>query len=129
MNINIKIENSIAKIITINRHEPEFKECLALKKSSRGEYLNKIESIYSRGNYKHNMKVIEENRGYFVVKRRPPEGENVKFSDFVACPYCYGFCLSKHLKKHRKTCNLRTGDEGESERYIILLTYLNFERA
>ena len=103
------------------RHEPEFKQCHALKKikSSRQEYLKKVESMKLRGNYKHNMKVIEEKRGYFVVRRRPPENENVKFSDFKSCPHCYSFCLSKHLQKHKKSCNFRTGEEEDNERYDI----------
>ena len=90
--------------------EKEVKEFLEVKKSSsKEEYLRKLQILKFRGNYNHNMKVIQENRGYFVVSRRPSE-KSVKHTDFVSCPFCFIFVLSlneQSVRKYKKNCHYR----------------------
>ena len=103
-----------------HKHEKEVEELLALKEIDKKEYFKQVCSIRLRGNYNHNMKVIKEKRGYFVVARRPTgiQKESVKFSDFAPCPHCFAFVTNHELSRHKKRCIFFNEDmEPKSERY------------
>ena len=110
-----------------HKHEKEVKELLVAKKTNNEENLKKATHIKLRGNYNHNMKVIKEKRGCFVVTRRPTvkSKESVKFSDFTPCPHCFAFVTNHMLSRHKKRCIFFNEDmEPKSERYFLHFIFM-----
>ena len=87
-------------ISTVHSSEPEISSIAALTKKERAV---KLEIIRNRGDFIHNLKVLQVG-GELKVCRRPLEGENVSPDSYTPCPTCFGFFLKAELWRHSQNC-------------------------
>ncbi|XP_041823315.1 uncharacterized protein LOC121628352 isoform X2 [Melanotaenia boesemani] len=73
--------------------------CLPPKSRKRKE---KLEQLRRKGNYFHNMKVLQSGKGEIVTYRQPSESGNVQ--DYLPCNICYAFFVKTELWRHEKLC-------------------------
>ena len=77
---------------------------MPLKSNERATELTRLRNA---GNYKHNVSVLKENRGEFVVvSSQSYESEP---TDYLPCDDCLGFFLKESLWRHKHVCPFRTG--------------------
>ncbi len=50
-----------------------------------------FEKLRLKGNFYHNMTVINTGEGNLIVLHNPPHGQESKASDYLPCPLCLGF--------------------------------------
>jgi hypothetical protein len=55
-----------------------------------------------RGNHEHNLKVIDDGFGDFIVGRRPPNGAKVNYLHYAPCPDCLEYLTRTELYRHKK---------------------------
>ncbi|XP_073791774.1 uncharacterized protein isoform X2 [Danio rerio] len=86
-----------------NRHanEPEVSKAFSFPKHSK-KRKDLLEGIRNKGNYFHNVEVLENKDGEIVTWRQPTVAADI--SDFLPCPQCLGFFMKKDLWKHSKAC-------------------------
>lgn len=107
---------------TVHAKEPEI-ESLATK--SVAEQKHRFDELKIRGNFNHNLRVLEEGVGELIVLRRPTARANI--DDYLPCIYCLGFLQAKDLFVHTKTCehnksktDENTKDGGEADNKNVL---------
>ena len=69
-------------------NEPEIIKLRALPKKSK-ERKHIVKGLILHGDFKNNMKTINEERGYFIVLRKPPTND-IDHNLYVSCDYCKG---------------------------------------
>ena len=92
-----------------HRHHPR----VAALKEKSGEDRNKdLDRFRLEGAYKHNIKVLTENKGSLILPRRPSTEDELRYSyeDYLHCEYCLGFFLKHNLWRHQKNCQFKTED-------------------
>lgn len=62
------------------------------------------EQLKHMGNFRHNMKVLEEGKGTIIVARRSKTDHLP--ADYLPCTHCYGFYIASELWRHARTCSL-----------------------
>ena len=98
--------------------EPEVAKAMALRLNSKERRLA-FEKIRLLGNFYHNRKVLCLGKGELKVVRRPSREECERdASEFLPCPYCFGFIRKKDLTKHAKKCPFKLKDKGINSRYL-----------
>lgn len=66
-----------------------------------------LEYIRNKGNYAHNVTVMESGKGQLVPCKRP--SKQTQGGDFMHCTYCQGLFTRKVLWRHMKICRLKPG--------------------
>ena len=75
--------------------------------------------LRSRGNYHHNMTVMDVGKGNLIVARKPNQsGRNVGSDDFLPCPHCRGFYRRQELWKHTNGCKTKTESQPEIQKQV-----------
>ena len=87
----------------MHRNEPEVKKMEGVPQE---EVLKVADILKARGNYKHNMKVIQEGKGYFVVTR-VQKGIEDSPDNYASCQYCFRYFRKDCHPRHVKKCELR----------------------
>lgn len=82
--------------------EPEIAEALALPKGS-SERKAVLNVLRSRGNHKHNQKVLRTKRGSLKLLHCP-KTKTVKTKKYVHCPYCKGMITQLDSHTHIVMC-------------------------
>ena len=130
-----KLVSKIARhYLNVHKDGLEVAKIAALPFGKEREKL--LEELRHKGNYYHNVKVLEKKSGQLIVARRPGPKEEVDPQDFLPCPHCLGFYRKKELWKHSKNCFFKTkksnqeNDEDGSDRIqerskILLLSKLS----
>lgn len=90
-----KTESEVEKILRI-----------PLKSKERSAELTRLRNA---GNYKHNVTVLKQESGEFVVFAR--KAHVTKPEDYLPCDDCLGFFLREGLWRHKQVCPLRTGKQ------------------
>ena len=83
-------------------HETDVAFALSLPKNSK-ERKRKWNELLKKGDYNHNMEVIQTNSGLIIPCKRP--SKDVDASDFLPCTHCFGMYRRKDLWKHVNNCN------------------------
>ncbi|TRY65184.1 hypothetical protein DNTS_009422, partial [Danionella cerebrum] len=76
--------------------------CLPPKSKKRKEM---FEQLRRKGNYFHNLKVLQSGRGEIVTYRQP--SSDVNADDYLPCNICFGFFVKTKLWRHEKLCQKR----------------------
>ena len=84
---------------------------LSLPKNSK-KRKRKWNDLLKRGDFNHNMEVIQTNSGLIIPCKRP--SKDIDASNFLPCPHCFGMYRRKDLWKHVNTCN-DNKKEGKSK--------------
>jgi hypothetical protein len=88
----------------VHRKEPEIIEFAEMTKQSTKK-MHKITLLRNRGNYKHNMFVINSGRGGLITVKRPTT--KMSYHHFQPCPSCFGFYHKHDLWRHFRSCDFR----------------------
>lgn len=88
------------------------KDWKKLKNAKKGDedFWKIIAKLKNLGDYNHNVKVVQQKYGNFVVLRRP-KNYIPKYTGFLPCVRCLGFVQIHMLGHHEKVCGLKK--EGE----------------
>lgn len=82
---------------TVHAKEPEIG---SLATKSVAQQKLRFHELKLRGNYYHNVRVLEEGVGELIVLRRPTARANI--DDYLHCIHCLGFLLANDLFVHTK---------------------------
>lgn len=88
---------------TVLKEEPEVESILAKPKAQRDLL---FASLACRGNFNHNIRVLDQGVGELTVGRRPTT--TVKPDDYLPYIYCLSFYLSRDLYAHTASCKFRS---------------------
>ena len=93
---------------------------MSFKKNS-SERKKCLTKLRLKGDYHHNMNVLETGDGEFIVVRRPGEEETCSIDDFLPCEFCLGFMKRWDLWKHQLTCEFKpTSTEHNGKQQVQL---------
>ena len=95
-----------------HKDEAEVAEAFAYPRGSK-DRKKALEKLRLRGNFPHNLRILECNKGQLIVMRRPEEEEDCCQDDYLPCVHCLGFVKRKDLWTHNKACNFKSGDEND----------------
>jgi hypothetical protein len=99
-----KDETEIARALPFSKNSCEWKKCLA--------------ELRLKGDYHHNMKVLETGDGDLIVVRRPGEDKSCSIHDFLPCEFCLGFMKRWDLWKHQLSCEFKPSTSTETEAHV-----------
>ncbi|XP_030833631.1 uncharacterized protein LOC115926148 [Strongylocentrotus purpuratus] len=92
-------------------NETEVQQWIATKDMK--EKANLLAKMRNYGNYRHNVKVLQENKGTLIVAYRPKY--DVDPEEYLPCSHCYAFYSKDDLYRHVHRCKLRPDVEDEDE--------------
>jgi hypothetical protein len=61
-----------------------------------------------KGDYHHNMNMLETGEGELVVVRWPGQDVRCNAEDFLPCEFCLGFMRRRDLWKHQLACEFKS---------------------
>jgi hypothetical protein len=64
-----------------------------------------LDHIRNKGNYEHNMEVIESQKGKLIPSKQPTE--KTEGANFMHCVHCYGLFKRKAMWRHFKVCKFQ----------------------
>ncbi|XP_026224135.1 uncharacterized protein LOC113167589 isoform X2 [Anabas testudineus] len=73
-----------------------------------------IDSLRNKGDWQHNVKVLEEGDGEIVTWKQPSKKVSVK--DYLPCQHCYAMFKRTELWRHEKSCRNRKGETEKGNR-------------
>lgn len=86
------------------KHKSEEDVSWAISVASMKKRLEMFEHLKWKGNHHHNIAVMKQKSGYFVVSRRPGENETGQYTDYGPCYACFKYLTKTELGKHQKNC-------------------------
>lgn len=95
-------ESEVDKMIKLAPTEKDGPDSVRLKRKLRKEI---CDSLRKKGNYNHNIAVLQQGRGELIVKRCPPK--ITLYTSYLPCEFCLDFYYKKDLHRHMKTCKMR----------------------
>ncbi|XP_072545195.1 uncharacterized protein [Salminus brasiliensis] len=103
-----KSSSKIARHLKVHRQEnSEIAKAFKLKKSSK-ERKHVLEVLRNRGNYQHNIQVLNKGTGLIKVRRMPSGQVNLKdkidTQKYEYCMHCKGLYMRKELWQHSRRC-------------------------
>ena len=75
-----------------------------------------LESLRNKGDWQHNLKVLEDGNGEIVTWKQPSKGASVK--DYLPCQHCYAMFKRKELWRHTKSCREKKGETVQGKRSV-----------
>ena len=94
----------------IKKHQSETAVAEAMA-GSRNQQDTKFTLLINRGNFQHNLRVLEDGKGEILLKRRPGRSA-IPIGRFLPCPGCFAFMLRTDLHQHQVVCPGSSEDEG-----------------
>ncbi|KAG7465900.1 hypothetical protein MATL_G00159130 [Megalops atlanticus] len=88
----------------VHSNEPEVAKALLFPKRSRERKIQ-LQRLRNRGNFVHNVDVLQSGSGDLVPYKQPRNKSDSK--DFMHCSSCQGFFSRKFLWHHMKRCRLK----------------------
>ncbi|XP_049446917.1 uncharacterized protein LOC125897555 [Epinephelus fuscoguttatus] len=86
--------------------KPEVAQALSFPKGSKERRLH-LEHLRNRGNFAHNVDVLNVGVGSLVPRKQPKQ--NSEAQDYLHCIYCQGFFTKKILWRHMMICKFKPG--------------------
>lgn len=96
---NIKISRHL---LHQHRTEKEVAAILSLPPKSKTR-IQVLDKLRRKGDYSHNICVLQKGTGQIVTCRKPTVKANVE--DFLPCNVCFGFYRKSELWRHEKLCH------------------------
>jgi hypothetical protein len=93
----------------VHAKEPEVEQVLL---SSEEDCKLGFARLTNRGNFNHNIRVLESGEGTLIVGRR--SSRPVSNSDYLPCVHCLVFFMSSDINRHSRACKFKP-TEVESE--------------
>ncbi|KAL7385829.1 hypothetical protein ABVT39_000841 [Epinephelus coioides] len=86
--------------------KPEVAQALSFPKGSKERRLH-LEHLRNRGNFAHNVDVLNVGVGSLVPRKQPKQDSEAQ--DYLHCIYCQGFFTKKILWRHMMICKFKPG--------------------
>eukprot|EP00057_Strongylocentrotus_purpuratus_P015041 XP_011669515.1 PREDICTED: uncharacterized protein LOC100890715 isoform X2 [Strongylocentrotus purpuratus] len=97
-----QLKTKISKhLLVCHCDETEVAHIAALPRNSKERQIE-FELLRNKGNYYHNIKVLNTSEGELILVRRPGDKDIFDQEDYGPCPYCLGFFKRNDLWKHTK---------------------------
>ncbi|XP_054601443.1 uncharacterized protein [Nothobranchius furzeri] len=110
-------------LFTHRNEEPEIAEAFSLPKHGKARQ-KLLQKLRSRGNYKHNQKVLKSRRGHLKVRKKT-NLSSLEMS--AACIYCKVLVRRNGFWKHLQTCSSKISNPpAESRAQILALVATGF---
>ncbi|XP_063067616.1 uncharacterized protein LOC134459242 [Engraulis encrasicolus] len=93
--------------------ELEVAKALSFPKRSRKRKVL-LEELRNKGNYQHNVSVIQNGVGEIVTSRQP--SITVPVSEYLPCQHCLGFFVRKEMWRHEQSCKLNEKMGGKKQK-------------
>ncbi|KAJ8308542.1 hypothetical protein KUTeg_013416 [Tegillarca granosa] len=87
----------------VHQSEKKVIEALLLPKGS-SERKQAFLYLQNKGDYNHNISVLEKGHGILIPKYRSRDGEERNNMDYLPCEFCFGLYVKSDLAKHQKKC-------------------------
>ncbi|KAL7380029.1 hypothetical protein ABVT39_010160 [Epinephelus coioides] len=84
--------------------KPEVAQALSFPKGSKERRLH-LEHLRNRGNFAHNVDVLNVGVGSLVPRKQPKQDSEAQ--DYLHCIYCQGFFTKKILWRHMMICKFK----------------------
>ncbi|XP_034149923.1 uncharacterized protein LOC106023908 isoform X2 [Esox lucius] len=82
-----------------------------------------LEELRKKGDYQHNILVLEEGKGEIVTWRQPPGSASIE--DYLPCSHCLGFFVKSKLWRHESSCRpKKEGEKGSRKRVQSIASHL-----
>ncbi|KAF3855744.1 hypothetical protein F7725_016467, partial [Dissostichus mawsoni] len=95
-------QSKIARHLERKHHSEELvAKATCLPKSSKKRRLM-LDQLRYKGDYNHNIAVLQSGQGELVTSRQPSEEADPH--GYLPCNYCYGFFVKSELWKHEVNC-------------------------
>ena len=78
----------------VHKDEEEVAKVMCLKKTDKAQQLG-LEKLTRMGNFNHNLKVLELQKGELKVVRRPGQNMDNNPTNYLPCQFCHGFFQKK----------------------------------
>ncbi len=95
-------------LIQVHSDEEEVAKIIALKANNTARQLQ-LERLCRMGNFNHNLKVLELQKGELKLVRRPGQNADKDPSNYLPCQFCHGFFQRKDLHRHSSKCPFAEG--------------------
>ncbi|KAG9268946.1 hypothetical protein AMEX_G17980, partial [Astyanax mexicanus] len=96
-------------------NETDVVQAQSFRKGSKQRRLA-LQQLRIKGNYQHNIKVIQTGSGEIITKKRPPLDYSA--SEYLPCRHCLDFFVRQDLWRHQKFCQMKK-DKGKGYRRRI----------
>ncbi|XP_067352979.1 uncharacterized protein [Channa argus] len=73
-----------------------------------------LDSLRNKGDWQHNLKVLQEGEGEIVTWKQPSKKASVE--DYLPCQHCYAMFRRTELWRHEKSCRVKIGEKGKGKR-------------
>ena len=98
--------NICRHIEDVHRLNPRVSDILMLPRGEQRRVATRI--VINEGNFKHNVEVMKQGKGHFVIARRASHGEKEHSPwEYLPCEFCKLFVLQKLLWHHIEKCQVR----------------------
>ena len=101
----------------IPRHHPKEEDAAVALSYPSGSAKRKAawHKLTSRGNYHHNMTVMDIGEGDFIVARKPNQSlaHEITVKDFLPCPHCRGFTGGRNCG-NTISCKLKPDEKSDN---------------
>ncbi|XP_051263472.1 uncharacterized protein LOC127367551 isoform X37 [Dicentrarchus labrax] len=89
-----------------HQNKPEVAQAVSFPKGSKERRMH-LEHLRNRGNFAHNIDVLNSGVGNLVPRKQPKQDCQAK--NFLHCIYCHGFFTKKVLWRHMTICKFKPG--------------------
>lgn len=90
-----------------HHNEPDVARALSFPKGSKERRMH-LEHLRNRGNFAHNVEVLNAGVGNLVSRKQPKQDSQAQ--NFLHCVYCQGLFNKKLLWRHVKICKFKPSD-------------------
>ncbi|KAL1005187.1 hypothetical protein UPYG_G00055690 [Umbra pygmaea] len=71
-----------------------------------------LDELRNKGDYQHNILVLEEGKGEIVISRKSSGSASIE--DYLPCCHCLGFFVKSELRRHESLCKPKNESEKGS---------------
>lgn len=107
-----KPQSKISRHLKTHKTHAEIVQAFSLPEDSKERKIL-LEKMRNKGNFKHNISVLQDGTGSLKVKRKPKA--KALAGKFIHCMYCQGMYIRKELWRHVRRCSFKPENEDLEE--------------
>lgn len=107
-----KPQSKISRHLKTHTTHAEVEHALSLPRHSKERKIL-LEKMRNKGNFRHNIAVLQGGTGPLKVKRKPKA--KAEAGKFIHCMHCQGMYLRKDLWRHVRRCSCKPEDEDKDK--------------
>ena len=99
-----EVQKMSRHLLRKHKDNVEVAKAFTFPKNSKERRLQ-LDHIRNKGNYEHNMEVMESQKGKLIPSKQPTE--KTEGADFMHCVHCYGLFKRKAMWRHFQVCKFQ----------------------